>query len=83
MDFRVYEKIKNQINRYEYISFDLFDTLIKRDCFQPIELFHILEDKINQYYQFKSNFADKRVRAEKRARQISSYEEITLDEIYE
>ena len=27
-------KMKNEIDKYKYISFDIFDTLIKRDVYQ-------------------------------------------------
>ncbi|WP_370821912.1 HAD-IA family hydrolase [Acidaminococcus massiliensis] len=82
MNLKIYDEIKKETEKYQYVSFDLFDTLIKRDCFRPIELFHILEEKINLSYQVKINFAEKRIQAEKKAREISSYEEVTLDEIY-
>lgn len=40
-----YNKILNKITPYEYISFDLFDTLVKRDCYAPTELFKFIENK--------------------------------------
>ena len=78
-----FEKVKKMIDRVPVISFDLFDTLVKRDCCKPTELFAFLEQKINQKYKVKSHFAAKRVQAEIDARKNSTLEEVTLDEIYE
>ena len=38
-------KLKNKIEKYEYISFDIFDTLIKRNIDSPNKLAMILEKK--------------------------------------
>jgi HAD superfamily hydrolase (TIGR01549 family) len=77
------QKLKKLIDRYNYVSFDLFDTLIKRDCYKPTELFAFVEQKINQEFGFQSQFAQKREQAEVSARGKSNNEEITLEEIYD
>lgn len=82
MELEIYDEIKRNVDTHQYISFDLFDTLIKRDCYQPIELFRILEEKIDSIYHIASNFANKRVQAEIEARKVSHHEEVNLDEIY-
>lgn len=82
MELQIYDEIKRNVDTHKYISFDLFDTLIKRDCYQPIELFRILEEKIDSIYHITSNFANIRVQAEIEARKISHHEEVNLDEIY-
>lgn len=78
-----FNQIKDAIDRSCIISFDLFDTLIKRDCYKPAGLFTFLEQKINQEYNVKSHFASKRVQAEITARNNSTAEEVSLDEIYD
>lgn len=70
-------KIINEINKYEYVSFDVFDTLIKRDVENPYDVFKIISDKIN-----KKEFYTDRINAEKKARIITNKEEIRLEEIY-
>ena len=40
-------KIIKKINKYDYISFDIFDTLIKRKTKRPEEVFSIIEEKFN------------------------------------
>lgn len=76
-------QIKKIVDRVPVISFDLFDTLVKRDCCKPTELFVFLEQKINQKYKVESHFASKRVQAEIDARNNSTAEEVSLDEIYD
>lgn len=77
-----FNRIKKGIERCSIISFDLFDTLIKRDCYKPAELFCFIERKIDQEYGVKSWFASARVQAEIAARNKSKAEEVSLDEIY-
>lgn len=79
MDISVMEK---RIKRYKVVSFDIFDTLLKRDVFKPRDVFRIVENNIKKRYQIDSNFRKIRIEAEKRARERSLYPEITLDEIY-
>lgn len=74
--------LKEKIDHHAYISFDMFDTLVKRDCWKPTALFDLIQEKINCSFHIQRNFAELRVKAEKEARKISSREEVTLDEIY-
>lgn len=77
---KLWEKIKN----YEYISFDIFDTLVKRNVSTPSEVFEIVEKKYNCQHidSHIIDFESKRKNAEKQARENSKNEEVTLDEIY-
>ena len=70
----LYKKAK----KYDYISFDIFDTLIKRDISRPVDIFSLIEDK----YQV-NNFCSDRIKAEQRARQKSRKKDINLDDIYD
>lgn len=72
-----YKNIITRIKKYEYVSFDIFDTLIKRDVPRPVDLFDLVGYKLNLL-----DFKDKRICAEKQARKLSKKEEVTLDEIY-
>lgn len=77
-----FNQIKQAINQSNIISFDLFDTLVKRDCYKPKELFYFVEKKINQEFGIESHYAALRVEAEKNARINIAAEEISLTEIY-
>ncbi len=72
-----YIDIIDIIKDYDYISFDVFDTLIKRNIYKPSNIFDIIERKTNII-----NFKEKRIKAESIARNKSKYEEITLKDIY-
>lgn len=64
------------LNKYDVISFDIFDTLIKRACFEPKEIFKFVGKHFSN-----SGFYQKRIDAEKKARDIVT-DEVTLDDIY-
>ena len=67
-----------EIDEKTYIfSFDMFDTLVKRNCKRPKDVFLLVQKKSG----FDS-FYEKRIIAEKKARGESK-EEITLKNIYE
>lgn len=70
-----YERILAQIENYSEISFDVFDTLIKRDVPNPADVFNLMEQKV-----CIENFAVKRIEAEIKARRDCS--ETTLEKIY-
>ncbi|MBR1926034.1 MAG: HAD-IA family hydrolase [Clostridia bacterium] len=70
------------LNKCDIVSFDMFDTLICRNVSQPIDIFRIEEEWINNEYKIESNFAQKRHDAE-----IKLYKEVgqkaVLKDIYE
>lgn len=77
---QIWDSIKNR----EYISFDIFDTLIKRNVPEPRALFSIVAFwYLKQYGLELFDFPAKRKAAEKAARERSSKEEITFQEIYD
>lgn len=61
----------------KYVSFDIFDTLVKRDVDRPKDVFLLLEKQIGL-----PGFCKKRITAEKKARSKSQNNEVTLEEIY-
>ena len=72
------QKILRRIEGYRYVSFDIFDTLIKRDVPSPKEVFRAIERK----YKI-DGFTIHRIEAEKEARRRAHSEEVTLQEIYQ
>lgn len=78
------KNIYKAINSKNVISFDVFDTLIKRNCIHPKDIFKIVEQQYNKDNDEKIyNFFNNRIAAEKKAQEEYQKEEITLDEIYE
>ena len=71
--------IKDKIKNYKYVSFDIFDTVLKRNVLCPTDVFRLMEksDSISI-----NNFKNKRVEAEQKARNLLGKKEITLNEIY-
>lgn len=72
------DKIYKKIEKYDYVSFDIFDTLIKRKTSEPEDVFDIVEKKSNI-----QNFKKKRIEAQKKALLNTDREEITIKEIYQ
>ncbi len=74
--------LKRKIKKFEIISFDIFDTLVKRNCSKPTDIFKIVEKRVNKQIKCNYNFFNKRIDAERLARKKSSNNEVTLDDIY-
>lgn len=84
------EDIKKKIvsPKVSVISFDIFDTLISRPFLEPSDLFYLLDEYVNTDNAAYFDFAQIRKKAEYTCRERlrlerPSWEEITLDEIYE
>lgn len=71
------KSLQKLIEKYNVISFDVFDTALKRDVYHPCDVFHIVEQETNV-----SGFYEKRILAEKNAREHVKNGEATFDEIY-
>lgn len=67
--------------KYEYISFDIFDTLIRRLVYHPHQVFSLMQSyaEINDIY-LPDNFKEIRVKAEQKASKEKSY--IDIYDIY-
>lgn len=77
------KKIFQKLQKYDVITFDIFDTLVKRDVSLPNDVFSLVEKEYNRTNtKHISGFSHIRQIAEKRARDVSRYAEVTLDEIY-
>jgi len=64
------------IRDFDLISFDIFDTLVKRNVEEPTDIFNIIEKTVG------STFKGKRLAAERKARAESGKKEITIEDIY-
>ena len=71
-------KLKEKCQEYDVISFDVFDTLLKRNIGNPSDIFYILK-KIAEEIKI-IDFDKIRKEAEKEIRDIQSF--ATIDEIY-
>lgn len=72
-----FESIISKINDYDIISFDIFDTLLKRCVHNPTDVFLYMEKKLGL-----EGFAEKRIAAEKKAREKKQGFEISIEDIY-
>lgn len=89
--FNTWDEIKRKIldPQIKYVSFDIFDTLILRNVFEPVDVFKFLNEDFNHLLNTKSfiDFSDIRRQGEEDARREISrryptFEDVTLDEIY-
>ena len=74
-------KEHSRLQRYNVISFDVFDTLINRAVEKPSDVFELVGRKAGM-----SDYKNKRICAEKMARRSNlerGIHEVTLDEIYD
>lgn len=72
-------------SKYEYISFDIFDTLILRNVLKPEDVFDIVEEKYNCLNKTKiKDFKEKRMQAQiTAAKKNINNEETDIDMIYQ
>lgn len=75
--------IIKRIKSHKVVSFDIFDTLLKRDAYKPTDVFRIVEQESKSRFGIDSDFKSIRIGAERKARERSPFSEITLDEIYD
>jgi len=85
-DYR-FEELKESIisQNCEYVSFDLFDTLVWRPFYTPTDLFSLIDPYFKTLVPgaVLIKFADARINAESVARYVyDNKQEISLDEIY-
>lgn len=73
------QEIMEQIENYDIVSFDVFDTLLLRPYAKPTDMFYDLEKE-----NHLSNFHNERIAAEKNARQhsLGPEKEVNIFEIY-
>ena len=87
---------KMNIEKYDTVSFDIFDTLVSRRIYRPADLFSLMQIEIannsnillSGHEEIIDNFAEMRVQAEvsaraKRVNKFGSEPEVTIFEIYD
>lgn len=67
------ETIQHKIDEHEIIFFDVFDTLIKRTVPKGKDVFRLVENLYDKKFFTKSDFSNKRIMAEKTAREKCTY----------
>lgn len=70
-------RMKRIVDKYNVISFDIFDTLIKREVAEPTDVFRRIEEKTGI-----EGFAADRIAGEVQARKKSLSGEVDLADIY-
>lgn len=79
-----YRAIYKEMQNHQYISFDLFDTLIKRSVSAPELVFDLVEIAYNKKHSLPvKDFKMQRVRAEQYARKVKIKEDVTIHDIYQ
>lgn len=82
------EGIISRIRNFDYVSFDIFDTLVKRAVSEPDDIFRIMAKKCSSdssFPAFINEFHEVRTASEKTARNAAlqaGREDTTLTEIY-
>lgn len=83
------EYIKEQIlnSDCEYVSFDIFDTVVTRPLYNPTDLFILMDKKFETLVSTNVSFSKLRVKAEDNARyeighRYPGYQDVTIEEIY-
>lgn len=82
------ENMKSQIrNAKEYVSFDVFDTLISRPFYDPTDIFYLMNEEFSLLTNSCVSFEKIRKEGESLARSFYGnkfgYEDISIDEIYD
>lgn len=77
-----YRELEAELEQYDVVTFDVFDTLIKRMVFEPRDVFRIVEKRFfSRYKERISSFWEDRITAEKMA--TKKYSNPSLEQIYE
>ena len=76
------DEIYKEMVKYQYISFDMYDTLVKRDLKDPKDIFKLIEKAaLGKYENIVQGYSQLRVETEEKIRK-SKKNEVTLTEIY-
>jgi predicted HAD superfamily hydrolase len=72
-------RIKNLIDEYPIISFDIFDTILERKCYLPSDIIKITADRIKILYDINP---DVFINARSKAKNYFNKEEVSISERY-
>ena len=78
-----YELAEMLSKNKKIISFDIYDTLVKRNVPNPRDVFELVEYKYKKMHGIDLKFKDIRINAEREVRKENIGYEITFDAIYE
>lgn len=77
------EDILKLIEGKETVSFDVFDTAVKRDVAKPKDVFALIETRLkSEADPCTEHFYELRVEAERAARKANHGHEVTLEDVY-
>jgi len=78
-------RLVSRFSRYKVVSFDIFDTLISRLVSDPHDVFALVEREFNHRHPEirLDGFREKRVSAERRAREARDFKEVSFEVIYD
>ena len=77
------DNIIKMIQPYDVVSFDVFDTLLKRNVESESDVFDLVERKYNSTHDKKiDGFKEFRKKAESEAREKNVSKEVTIDDVY-
>lgn len=71
------EELLEKLNKYDVVSFDIFDTLILRRVAKPVDVFRLIGIQENI-----PDFCNLRIRAEEEARRKIKTDKVTIYDIY-
>ena len=74
------QKLIDRIDKYDIVSFDIFDTLLKRDLYKPTDVFELVDIRLREKGIVINDLAKLRLSAEK---ELSKNRSPRLIEIYE
>ena len=80
-NYYFFETIKQEIQQYKVISFNLFDSLVLRNVLFPQDIFRILDKQIYENYGIR-DFRYIRLNVENEVRNQSNQEDVGIDDIY-
>lgn len=72
-----YVELKKIVQNYEVVSFDIFDTLIMRKVYLPMDIFLLVEKRLRRDFEKRISFVGPRKKA------ASKLENATINEIYD
>ncbi len=76
------QELAKRLEKYDVISFDLFDTLLFRPFSQPTDLFYLVGEKLG-YLDFTRLRIEMEYKAREKCNRIYGHREVTLSDIYD
>ena len=77
------ERLVMEADRYDVVSFDIFDTLLMRKAVNPDDLFDITKEYLKSKKNIDIDYRKLRKKAEKNLRKSGRKSDYTIDDIYE